>query len=114
MLIDWMFDSTIDFIQGEPASDYGTATVMAWSRPRLVATVRASVQPIHADEVLTDRNAIVTRWQAWIPVTEGLSELMRVRHRGIAYEIEGSIQQWPDPVGVGLDHMTFYLRRADG
>lgn len=114
MVLDWLLDSQVEFFAGDPVADYGTASVIDWSSPRLVATVPASVQPVPAEEQLLDRNAIITRWQAWIPVTAGLSELMRVRHRGEVYDIDGSIQHWSDPAGVGLEHLTFFMRRADG
>lgn len=114
MILDWMLTDELEFLAGTPVADYGTATKLDWSEPISVAKVQASVQPVPAVEYLDGRNAIVSRWQAWIPTTEGLSELHRVVHRGVAYEVDGSIQRWPDPTGVGLDHMTFLMKAVNG
>lgn len=38
----------------------------------------------------------------------------RIRFEGLLYEVDGEIARWPDPVGVGVDHCEFNLKRVEG
>lgn len=113
-MLPWIATDTIDILAGSPIDDYGDTGAVSWDSPTVVATISGcSVQPLPANEYLLDRDAVVSRWQAWTPIA-AVSSLNRVRHKGVIYEIDGSVQRWDDPTGLGLDHLTFFLRRVDG
>lgn len=71
------------------------------------------VQPERGGEYTIDREAIVTRWRLFAPDGADLLDTDRVRHGGVDYDIDGSIERWPSPTGA-LAHLEARLRKVEG
>lgn len=71
------------------------------------------VQPLVGDEVLGDRDAVVRRWKGLGPPAADITEMDRVRHAGIVYEVDGAVQRWPSPTGL-LAHTEVTLKLVEG
>lgn len=115
-MLPWIATDTIEVLAGTPAGDYGSDTdYLDWTTPTVVAVVDGcSVQPVAAQEYNLDREAIETRWQVWTPRTADIRSVNRIRHDGQILIIDGSVQSFHDPTGLGLDHLTFFARKVDG
>lgn len=83
-----------------------------WDSAASLSIPGCSVQPVAGSEVLDGRNAVVSRWVLFAPLDADLAATDRVRHKGSDYEVDGSVQDWPDVFGLG--HKSCYLRRVEG
>ena len=83
-----------------------------WTAPATLSIEGCSVQPLDGQEVLLDRDAVVSRWKLYAPLTADITSTDRIRHRGVDYEVDGSIQDWPDIFGMG--YRQAILRKAVG
>lgn len=71
------------------------------------------VQPERGADYTLDREAVLTRWRLFAPASVDLLPTDRVRHGGVDYDIEGSVERWPSPTGA-LAHVEALMRRVDG
>lgn len=90
---------------GNPVPDWANATETEVTECRL--------QPERGTEYLTDREAVTTRWRLFGPAGMPIQDTSRVRHNGIVYDVDGSVERWPSPTGA-LAHTEALLRRAKG
>lgn len=106
---------TVTRLRGATATNgYGDAAI-DWSQtPAELAITGCSVQPVPGQEVLDGRDAVVSRWQWFGPYDADVRSNDRIRHGGVVYDIDGSVEKWKDPTGSGLDHAAALLRRTSG
>ena len=107
---------SVEVLSGVKESDYGNSSYIDWSNPTVDAVLsNCSLQPITGSEVVTDREAIITRYQVYVPGFQAsLGGTKRLRWRGVVYAIDGSTPYFPDPFGLGLDHHVFYIKEVSG
>lgn len=112
---DTLGSETLIIVAGREVEDYGTVT-LDWTDPVLSEPIgNCSVQPVGGTQINLDREAIITRYQVFIPGhIAGLSGVNRIRWRGSDYEIDGATPYFPDPLNTGLDHHVFYIVEARG
>ena len=70
------------------------------------------MQPLQGQEILQDRDATVSRWMLYAPLSADITSTDRIRHRGVDYDVDGSVQDWPDIFGLG--YRQAILRKAVG
>lgn len=83
-----------------------------WTTPAQLPISGCSVQPVAGTEYLLDRDAVVSRWTLYAPLGADILPSDRIRHNGADYDVDGSVQDWPDAFGLG--HTTALLRRTSG
>lgn len=83
-----------------------------WSNPSQLTIGGCSLQPVQGDEVLLGRESVVSRWTLFAPPDADILSSDRVRHNGVDFEVDGSVQRWPDIGGLG--HLQILLRRVEG
>lgn len=72
------------------------------------------VQPVAApEEIASGRDAIVTRYRAWLPAGDPVTGYDRIVYDGQTYEVDGDPERWPSATG-GLDHVSLLLVRVEG
>lgn len=107
-------NQTVTRLRGTPGTDgYGDSRI-DWTSPARVSITGCSFQPQQGQEFLTDRSAVVSRWQWFGPEDADVKSSDRLEVDGTAYDIDGSVQVWTDPTGNGLDHKFALCRRTDG
>jgi hypothetical protein len=112
MLPDVIATETIVRVRATTTTNtHGNAT-SSWDSPGVLTITGCSVQPVTGDEVILNRDAVTSRWQLFAPLDADLLSSDRVRHRGVDYEIDGSVQRWPDFGGLG--HTACYLTLVEG
>lgn len=92
-----------------------------WSSASEHQITGCRVQPMSGEEVLFSgsggggaaRDAVISRWKLFAPTGADITERDRVRHQGVVYEVDGSIQRWPSPTGT-LAHTEAVLQRVEG
>jgi hypothetical protein len=85
-----------------------------WDNPATATISGCSVQPLIGDEFNLGRESVTSRWNLWAPVDADLRSSDRIRHNGIDYEVDGSVQKWTDTTGNGWDHLFAILKRVEG
>lgn len=114
-MLPWLASETVVRLRGDVGSDGYGGTAVDWSgEPDRLSVPGCSVQPMAGAEVVDGRDAVTSRWTLYAPDTADISSLDRVEYRGVAYDVDGSVQLWVDPTGAGLDHKVAVLRRGDG
>lgn len=94
---------------GSKPADYGNGTQADWDSATSTTVDGCSVQPAPSDEFTIDRDAITTRWVAFIPWGVDIGAADRVQWSGDIYDIDGDVQRWD--VGA-LAHIVVNLRRG--
>lgn len=113
-MLPWLADQTVTRLRATSSTDgYGDASAN-WTSPSSLDIAGCSVQPMIGEEILANRDAIVSRWQWFGPYDADVTGRDRIRFDSVVYEIDGSVQKWRDPTGSGLDHLTAILRAANG
>jgi hypothetical protein len=92
--------------------DYGNQ-VPDWPNATETTVTGCRVQPERGSDYTIDREAVLTRWRLFAPPTIDLLATDRVRHDGVDYDVEGSVERWPSPTNA-LAHVEARLRRVDG
>lgn len=103
---------TVTRLRGVLTDDGYGDQQLDWTNPATATITGCSVQPLTGQEILTDRDAVVSRWTLYAPLGSDIRSTDRIRHNGSVYDIDGSVQDWPDMFGLG--HSTCLLRRSDG
>jgi hypothetical protein len=94
---------------GTKPSDYGTTLVLDWDAGTLWDVEGCSVQPTSAPEFTQDRDAVLVRWVAWLPIDADVRATDRVIFDGETYDIDGEPMRWS--FGA-LAHQVINLRRS--
>lgn len=91
------------------ASDYGNRPVLDWANTTSTQVAGCSVQPAPASANTVDRDAFITRLQAYVPADTDLRSTDRVVWGGNTYDVDGDVLRWDfDP----LSHLVVNLRRS--
>ena len=106
---------TLEVLSGTPEEDYGN-NVLTWANPTVTETLKeCSVQPVGGSQIDANREAIITRYQVWVPGRHPqLNGTKRIRWMGVDYQIDGGTPYFPDPLQMGLDHHIFYMQEVSG
>lgn len=103
---------TVDRLRGVSTTDAHGDSSVNWDDPDEKPIPGCSLQPVPGSEILIDRNAVISRWKWRGPYDADVTSADRIRHQGVDYEVDGSVQRWWDT--SGLDHSYCLLRRMDG
>ena len=108
---------TLEILGPTVVDDYGSEA-LDWSDPEVLETVEfCSVQATMGPEITGDREAIIMRYQVFMPgfhaVLDG-TKRVRWQRTGRAYRIDGDTPYTPDPFGLGLDHHQFIIEEVQG
>ena len=103
---------TVERLRGVPTDNGYGDTAIDWTSPDIVSVPGCSVQPVAGEEILLNRDAVVSRWKLFAPLSADITSLDRIRHNGMDYDIDGSVQDWPDVSGLG--YKSCLLRKAVG
>lgn len=103
---------TVARLRGTPTDNGYGDTGIDWTNPVVLPIGGCSVQPVKGQEMLLDRDAVVSRWVLFAPLDADITSVDRIRHNGTDYEVDGSVQDWPDICGMG--HKQAFLRKAVG
>jgi hypothetical protein len=114
----FFFDSIVRVRAGE-RTDRGGNKVPDWS-PGAVAELpveRLNIQPATQDELSeAARNAVKTGWR--VQSEEGtrpdITATDRIEWRGLTYEVDGDVAEWPDPLENRVHHIELTMVRATG
>lgn len=112
MLPTLIANQTIVRLRGAVSTDGNNDQFIDWSTPVALSIAGCSVQPVRGVEVLLGRDAVESRWNLYAPLTADIESTDRIRHSGVDYEVDGSVQDWPDLFGLG--HRQALLRRVEG
>lgn len=111
-------NQTVTRLRASSTTDAHNNSVTSWADPETATISGCSVQPLvtrgEDGEVNLGRESIVSRWNLWAPPDADLKSSDRVRHDGIDYEVDGSVQKWTDTTGDGWDHLYVILKRVEG
>lgn len=91
------------------ASGYGNRPSLDWSNTTRTEVSGCSVQPAPANTYTVDRDAFVTRFQAFLPADTDVHSNDRIEWAGAAYDVDGDVLRWDFP---GLSHLVVNLRRS--
>lgn len=103
---------TVVRLRGTPTDNGYGDTGIDWTNPATLSVPGCSVQPVGGQEVLLNRDAVVSRWTLYAPLGADITSVDRIRHNGTDYEVDGSVQNWPDIFGLG--YTACLLRKAVG
>lgn len=112
MLPATIANETVTRLRGVSSTDAYNDSETDWSDPASLSISGCSVQPVQGDENLLGRESVVSRWTLFAPPDADIRSSDRIRHNGVDYDIDGSVQDWPD-IG-GLAHRQALLRRVEG
>ncbi len=105
---------TVTRLRGSAGTDTHSNITVDWTSPGSLSISGCSVQPMDGAENLIGRDSVVSRWQLFLPEDADVTSADRITHKGITYEVDGSVQEWDDPTGAGLDHKVCFLRLVEG
>ncbi|MFJ4322251.1 hypothetical protein ACIP3A_03895 [Streptomyces tricolor] len=114
----FFFDQVVR-VRAGTRTDRGGNTVADWS-PGAVSRLhvaRLNIQPTSQDELSeAARNAVKTGWR--VQSEEGtrpdITAVDRIEWRGLMYEVDGEVAEWPDPLTGVVHHIEFTMVRATG
>ncbi|MFJ2702977.1 hypothetical protein ACIO3R_07230 [Streptomyces sp. NPDC087428] len=72
-----------------------------------------NMQPVSSTEATDDRVQVVTRWRLAGPPDMGLTNMSKVRHGGVLYEVDGEPGVFGSFGGL-LDHIEASLKVVTG
>jgi len=103
---------TVTILRSTWRNDGHGNRVEDWSNPTTTEVGGCSVQPGASAENLTNRDAVLHEWRAWLPAD---ADILATDHvevpSGVVCEVVGEPQRW---AGLGLDHIEVYLTRWEG
>lgn len=115
------FDQSAVRVRAGRKSDRGNpdSTVLDWS-PGAVTRVtleRLNIQPsVQTESTDAERSPVITGWR--VQSDEGVdldvTAQDRIEWDGMLLDVEGEIARWPDPLGAGVHHVEFNLKRVTG
>jgi hypothetical protein len=114
MLPTAVANQTVLRLRGSQVTDSHASTYTNWDSPATLTISGCSVQPVTGDEYNLGRESVTSRWNLYAPPGADLRSSDRIRHDGVDYEIDGSVQKWTDTTGAGLDHLFCLLKKVEG
>jgi hypothetical protein len=114
MLPPEVASQTVTRLRAPVATDTHGDAYTNWDSPVTLTISGCSVQPVTGDEYNLGRESVTSRWNLFAPPGADLRSSDRVRHDGVDYEIDGSVQKWADTTGAGLDHLFCLLKKVEG
>ena len=112
-----MFDQSVTRVRAGTKTDRGGNTVPDWDNPSRVAISGLSVQPSVQNEA-TDptRTVVVTGWHVLSEpgTAPDVTAADRIEFNGLTCEVDGEVAAWPDPLGPGVHHVEWAMKRATG
>jgi len=112
MLPGLIANQTVHRLRGTTVTDSHGNVYVSWATPAELAVEGCSVQPETGAEILTGRDSVTSIWRLYAPPDADITSTDRVRHGGKDYEVDGSIQDWPDIFGLG--HKFCFLKLVEG
>lgn len=112
-----MFDQTVTRVWAGTMTDRGGNTVPDWANAIREPISGLSVQPTTQTKTTeADRTAVVTGWHVLSEPGTAPDVLAsdRIECNGMTCEVIGEVAAWPDPLGPGVHHVEFTMRRATG
>lgn len=112
-----MFDQMVTRVRAGTKTDRGGNTVPDWDNPQRLAISGLSVQPsVQTEATDPTRTAVVTGWHVLSEPGTAPDVLSsdRIEFNGLTCEVDGEVAAWPDPLGPGVHHIEFSLKRATG
>lgn len=114
-----MFDQSVTRVRAGTTTDRGGNTVPDWSDAAVsrLAISGLSVQPsVQSEATDATRTAVVTGWHVLSQPGTAPDVLSsdRIVFGDLTCEVDGEVAAWPDPLGPGVHHIEFSLKRATG
>ncbi|MGE9696668.1 hypothetical protein ACQKFA_23295 [Streptomyces sp. CH6] len=112
-----MFHQSVTRVRAGTKTDRGGNVVKDWTTATREPIGSLSVQPAsQAEETDPTRTAVVTGWRVLsAPGTApDIRADDRIEHAGMVCEVEGEVAAWPNPLGDGVHHVEFVMKRATG
>lgn len=113
-MLPWIASQTVTRLRGTATTDLYNNAGIDFANPDRLPIAGCSVQPVVGDEFNQGRDAITTRWNWFGPPDADVTSADRIEHKGAAYEVDGSVQQWDDTTGANLDYRSAVLKRVEG
>jgi head-tail adaptor len=103
--LDGLLSETVDVVRYANTTDaYGDTVLGAESR----VTYRARLEQLHADELIRDRDTVITDWRVFLPAAADVTAYDRIEGRGHLFEVVGLPNQHQTPRGP--HHLEVLLR----
>jgi hypothetical protein len=112
MLPSSVASESIVRLRGTTSTNAHGDSATSWSSPGVLTIDGCSVQPVAGVETILNRDSVTSRWALFAPLDADIESFDRVRHGGVDYEVDGSVQRWPDVAGLG--HTFAYLKVVSG
>lgn len=114
----FFFDSLVR-VRAGTRTDRGGNQVPDWSSGAVnrLEVGQLNIQPATQAEAVDDtRTAATTGWR--VQSEEGtrpdITATDRLEWRGLTYEVDGEVAEWPDPLTGDVHHIEFTMVRATG
>lgn len=114
-----MFFQSLTRLRAGITTDRGGNQIPDWS-PGAVFTLEifnVSVQPtVQSESTDPTRTSVVTGWRVLsAPETDAdVRAGDRIQWDGMTLEVDGEVARWPHPLGAGVHHIEFAMKRATG
>jgi hypothetical protein len=114
-----IWDQSVVRIRPGVRTDRGGNTVADWSPDAVTRTTidRLSVQPTYQSETAgAERTSVVTGWRVLSEPGQDVDVRSgdRIEHDGLTCEVQGEVGRWRDPLGGGVHHVEWQMRRSTG
>jgi hypothetical protein len=112
-----MFHQSVIRVRAGTKTDRGGNVVKDWATATRALIGSLSVQPAsQAEETDPTRTAVVTGWRVLsAPGTApDIRADDRIEFAGMTCEVDGEVAAWPNPLGGGVHHVEFVMKRATG
>jgi len=114
----FFFDSLVR-VRAGTRTDRGGNSVPDWSAGAVnrLTVGQLNIQPATQTEGIDDtRTTATTGWR--VQSEEGtrpdIKATDRLEWRGLTYEVDGEVGEWPDPLADEVHHIEFTMVRATG
>lgn len=114
-----IFLQSVMVVRPGSTTDRGGNAVPDWSEGAVtrMSVSPVSVQPsVQTEQVDDDRTEVVTGWRVLsAPGVDGdVRAGDRIEWDGRTFDVDGEVARWPDPLGDGVHHIEFAMRRSTG
>jgi head-tail adaptor len=100
-----LLTETIEIVRYAASTDeYGNTITGAEGR----VTVNGRLEQLRTDEIIRDRDTVITDWRAFLPVGTDITPYDRIAARGALFEVVGLPNEHRTPRGP--HHIEVYLR----
>lgn len=112
-----MFDQSVTRVRAGTKTDRGGNTVPDWDDTDRLTISGLSVQPsVQTEATDPTRTAVVTGWHVLSEpgTAPDVTAADRIEFNGLTCEVDGEVAAWPDPLGPGIHHVEWSMKRATG